>query len=72
MMLDVLKFYEQYYGNNHYQVASKLSNLANMYFKIMDFKNQRNCLQRALKIQESYYKEDNLDIAVTLTGLATV
>jgi hypothetical protein len=38
----------------------------------MDFKNQGNCLKRALQIQESYYKEDNLDIARTLTGLATV
>ena len=52
-----LLIFENYYGKDHYHVASALVNLANSYFSLGKSQKRQELLERALIIQEKHYGE---------------
>ena len=49
--------------------VSMLISLGNAYGDLGDAAKQRDLLERALKIQEAYYRKDHKEVAITLTNL---
>ena len=70
MLQRALKIQETHYGEDHYQVAITLANLAIAHGALGDPTTKKEMLQRALKIKETHYGEDHYEVAITLTNLA--
>ncbi len=65
-----LRIDEAHYGQDHWQVASTLVNLANAFGALGDAQTKKTLLERALAIKEEHYGKDHWQVASTLVNLA--
>ena len=69
MLLKALAIKEEQYGEHHLEAAVTLGNLSNAYYRLGDFRTQKELLERALKILENHF--DPRDIGITLNNLGS-
>ena len=61
---------ETHYGEDHYEVAPALMNLAHAHWPLASRRTSSDMLQRALRILETHYSEDHYRRAIALVNLA--
>jgi tetratricopeptide (TPR) repeat protein len=59
-------------GKDHIQLTDILVGLAESHGNLQELKEQRSCLERALRIKEATYGPDDGKVAVTLANLGSV
>jgi len=65
-----LQIKEAHYGKDHYEVAFTLTNLGNAYGDLWQPVEQKELLERALRIDEAHYGKDHYEVAITEYNLA--
>jgi len=65
-----LAIFERVYGEEHYEIAVSLNNLAAIYHALGKLEEAEHLYQRALAIKEKIFGADHPDVAMTLNNLA--
>lgn len=72
LLAELIHFFEQTYGPDHYEVAISAHNLGSLLVRLGRWDEARPHLSRALKIKQLQLGHDHPELAITLHNLATV